>query len=133
MNAIGLLSRVIFGLVPDRLLGASRALILAVTCTGFVFYTWTAVHDLYGLYAFCCAYGFFAAACQGLFPAACAALTADPRKMGVRTGMAFAVVSVGTLVGPPVGGALVQIRRGSGGGGGDEDGFLYAQVYGGWW
>ncbi|KAH7028989.1 major facilitator superfamily domain-containing protein [Microdochium trichocladiopsis] len=123
MNAIGAPSRVLFGVISDRLLGPLRALILAVSCTGAVFYAWTAVRDLPALVAFCCLYGFFAAACQGLFPATCANLTADPKKMGARTGMAFAVVSVATLVGPPIGGALVQARQGGE--------YLYAQVFGG--
>lgn len=123
MNAIGAPSRVLFGLIADRLLGPLYALILGVLCTGIMFFSWIAVRDLPGLFTFCCLYGFFAAACQGLFPAACANLTSDPRKMGGRTGMAFAVVSVATLVGPPLGGALVQAR---------EDGrFLYAQGFGG--
>ncbi|KAJ1326055.1 MFS transporter MCT family solute carrier family 16 (monocarboxylic acid transporters) member 3 [Microdochium nivale] len=125
MNALGAPSRVLFGLLADKLLGPLHALILGVCCTGVMFYAWIAVRDLPGLFVFCTLYGFFAAACQGLFPASCANLTADPGRMGARTGMAFAVVSVATLTGPPLGGALVQAREGKGGG------YLYAQVFGG--
>ena len=125
MNAIGAPSRVIFGFIADKFLGPLHALILAVLCTSVMFYTWIAVRDLPGLFVFCCLYGSFAAAVQALFPASCASLTEDVGKMGARTGMAFAVVSVATLTGPPLGGALVQAMEARGGG------YLYAQVFGG--
>ncbi|KAI6784692.1 major facilitator superfamily domain-containing protein [Emericellopsis cladophorae] len=125
MNAIGAPSRVIFGFIADKCLGLLHTLILAVLCTSVMFYSWIAVRDLPGLFAFSCLYGSFAAAVQALFPASCASLTKDVGKMGARTGMAFAVVSVATLTGPPLGGALVQAMGARGGG------YLYAQVFGG--
>lgn len=42
--------------------------------------------------------------------------------MGVRVGMVFTIVSVACLTGPPIAGALIDLR------GGD---FLYAQIFGG--
>ncbi|KAH7026707.1 major facilitator superfamily domain-containing protein [Microdochium trichocladiopsis] len=125
MNAVGAPSRVLFGLLSDKLLGPIRALILGVLCTGVMFYSWIAVADLTALFVFCCLYGSFAAGVQALFPATCAGLTRDVRRIGSRTGMAFAVVSVATLTGPPLGGALVQAREAQGGG------YLYAQIFGG--
>lgn len=71
---------------------------------------------------FCIIYGIFAAGVQSLFPAACASLTTDLKKMGVRTGMCFTVVSIACLTGPPLAGVLIQS---------DDGGFLYAQVFGG--
>ncbi|KAG9257157.1 major facilitator superfamily domain-containing protein [Emericellopsis atlantica] len=125
MNAIGALSRVIFGFIADKFLGLLHTLILAVLCTSVMFYSWIAVRDLPGLFVFSCLYGSFAAAVQALFPASCASLTKDVGKMGARTGMAFAVVSIAKLTGPPLGGALVQAMEALGGG------YLYAQVFGG--
>ncbi|KAJ1332951.1 MFS transporter MCT family solute carrier family 16 (monocarboxylic acid transporters) member 10 [Microdochium nivale] len=125
MNAVGAPSRVLFGLLSDKLLGPIRALILGVICAGVMFYSWIAVTDLTALFVFCCLYGSFAAGVQALFPASCAGLTRDVRRIGSRTGMAFAVVSVATLTGPPLGGALVQAREAQGGG------YLYAQIFGG--
>jgi MFS family permease len=125
MNAVGAPSRVIFGFIADKFLGSLHTLILAILCTGVMFYTWIAVRDLPGLFAFCCLYGCFAAAVQALFPASCASLTQDVGKMGRRTGTAFAVVSLATLTGPPLGGALVQAGEARG------RGYLYAQVFGG--
>lgn len=122
MNAIGGPSRVIFGLVADRLLGPLCTLIPVAFCTGILFYSWAGVESLGSLYAFCVLYGFFCAAIQGLFPAACASLTTDMKSIGARTGMCFAVVSFATLTGPPIGGALIQINDGT---------YLYAQVFGG--
>lgn len=90
--------------------------------SGVLLYTWAGVHSLQTLFVFCVIYGFFAAGVQSLFPAACASLTTDLKKMGVRTGMCFTVVSIACLTGPPLAGALIQRNDG---------GFLYAQVFGG--
>jgi len=90
--------------------------------SGVLLYSWASVSSIGGLFAFCVIYGIFAAGVQSLFPAACASLTADLNKMGVRTGMCFSVVSIACLTGPPIVGSLVQVGHG---------GFLYAQVFGG--
>jgi MFS family permease len=89
---------------------------------GVLFYCWAAVHELGSLYTFCVLYGFFGAGIQSLFPAACASLTTDMSKMGVRTGMCFSFISIACLTGPPIAGALIQSHNGN---------YLYAQIFGG--
>lgn len=122
MNAVGIPGRLCFGLTADRLLGPVNTLIPVTFLAGILFYCWAAVYSLDTLFAFCCLYGFFGAGIQSLFPASCVSLTTDLRKMGVRTGMCFTVVSVACLTGPPLAGALIQHRHGN---------FLYAQMFGG--
>ena len=68
--------------------------------------------SLGGLIAFVIIYGYFGAAVQGLFPATLSSLTTDLRKMGVRIGMVFSIVSIACLTGPPLAGALIQRERG---------------------
>ena len=122
MNAIGVPGRLVCGLVADRLLGPVNILIPVALSASLLFYCWAAVSSSGGLYAFSIIYGFFGAGIQSLFPASCASLTADVKKMGARTGMCFSFVSVACLTGPPIAGALIQLANG---------GFLYAQMFGG--
>ncbi|KAF4991506.1 hypothetical protein FGRMN_7780 [Fusarium graminum] len=50
--------------------------------------------------------GFFTGSFFALQPTIFVRLTGDPQRIGTRFGMAFSVMSVGLLFGPPVGGAL---------------------------
>ena len=122
MNAIGIPGRLVCGLVADRLLTPITTLIPVVFSASVLFYSWAAVTSSGGLYAFCVVYGFFGAGIQSLFPASCASLTADVKRMGARTGMCFTFISVACLTGPPIAGALIERAEG---------GFLYAQMFGG--
>jgi MFS family permease len=122
MNAVGIPGRLICGLTADRLLGPVNTLIPVAFFAGVLFYCWAAISSLGPLYVFCVIYGFFGAGIQSLFPASCASLTVDAKKMGVRTGMCFSFVSIACLTGPPIAGTLIQTHDG---------GFLYAQVFGG--
>lgn len=85
-------------------------------------YVWVAVHNPAGVYVFACIYGLVAAGIQSLWPATLASLTTDLSKVGTRTGMGFSVVSIATLTGTPLGGAIVA----------DMDGrYVGAQVWAG--
>lgn len=67
-------------------------------------------------------YGFFGGGIQSLFPSALSSLTTDLSKAGTRIGMVFSIVSIATLTGPPLAGALI---------GRDDGQYLYAQLFGG--
>ena len=122
LNAVGIPGRLVCGLVADRLLGPINTLTPVALISGILLYCWAAVDSIGSLFTFCVVYGFFAAGIQSLFPAACASLTSDLTKMGVRTGMCFSFISVACLTGPPLAGALIQRDNGR---------FLYAQAFGG--
>lgn len=121
LNAIGAPARILCNLAADKL-GPVNTLIPAVFAAGVLIFGWTGIHTLPSLYVFCVIYGIFGGGIQSLFPAACASLTTDMKKMGVRTGMCFSFVSLACLTGPPIAGALIQRHDG---------GYLYAQVFGG--
>ena len=57
-----------------------------------------------------------------MFPPALANAKQDASKIGVRMGMIFTVMSIGTLCGPPIAGALIDNNHGE---------YLYAQMFGG--
>ncbi|KAL5381797.1 hypothetical protein DPSP01_006980 [Paraphaeosphaeria sporulosa] len=121
LNAIGVPARILCNLIADKL-GPVNTLIPAVLAAGILIFGWIGIHALPSLYVFCVIYGFFGGGIQSLFPAACASLTTDLKKMGVRTGMCFSFVSVACLTGPPIAGALIQR---------DDGGYVYAQIFGG--
>ena len=121
MNAVGVPGRLGSGLIADAL-GPINTITPIAFFAGVLIYCWTAISNLGGLYAFCAVFGLFGGAIQSLFPASCASLTTDLKKMGVRTGMCFSFISVACLTGAPIAGALVQRHGG---------GFLYAQLFGG--
>jgi MFS family permease len=73
---------------------------------------WMAVRGPSGLYAWTVFYGCFAAGIQSLFPAALSFLTSDLRKLGVRMGMVFTIVSFAVLTGPPIAWAIIDSGAG---------------------
>lgn len=76
--------------------------------TSTIVFCWMAVRTPSGLYIWTVFYGIFAAGIQSLFPAALSFLTTDLRKLGVRMGMTFTIVSFAVLTGPPIAGAIID-------------------------
>lgn len=64
-------------------------------------------------------YGFSSGSIVSLIPALVAQIS-DIRKIGVRNGTLFAIISVAALVGSPIGGALIAQANGS---------FLHLQIF----
>lgn len=122
LNAVGIPGRIVPALLADHYFGVLNLLIPTVLCAGILLYCWAGVHSLGGQIVFVIIYGYFGAGVQGLFPATLSSLTTDLKKMGVRIGMVFSIISIACLTGPPLAGALIQKR------GGD---YLYAQAFGG--
>ncbi|KAF2731129.1 MFS monocarboxylate transporter [Polyplosphaeria fusca] len=122
LNGMGVPGRLIPALIADRLLGPVYTYAAVVLCAAIVLFGWIGVSSTPGLIAFTVVYGFFGGGVQSLFPAALTSLTTDLSKAGIRIGMMFCVISVASLTGPPIAGALIQ----KGG-----DGYMGAQVWGG--
>jgi MFS family permease len=64
-------------------------------------------------------YGFFSGGIIGITPAAIANCAGHPQEIGTYIGMGMAVMSVATLIGPPINGALLN----------DYGGFLQVQIF----
>lgn len=120
MNGVGMIGRLVPAFLADRYCGPLNVLLPVTAGCALLIYCWAAVHERAGLYAFACIYGLFAAGIQSLWPATLASLTTDMTKVGTRTGMGFTIVSVATLTGSPLGGALVNKDHGN---------YLYAQMW----
>lgn len=117
----------IFRLLPnyfaDRL-GTLNTLIPFAFLSGIMMFAWIGIHSVGGLFAFAAIYGSGSAVTQALWPAMFGSLSKVPdlKKAGVRMGMAFTVVSVACLTGPPLAGALIQQNGGN---------YLHAQLWAG--
>ncbi|KAF2161443.1 hypothetical protein M409DRAFT_69788 [Zasmidium cellare ATCC 36951] len=122
MNGLGLPGRIIPGFVADRYLGSLNMFIPFVFASAILLYCWAAVDSLGGVYPFAVIYGFFAAGIQSLFLASLSSLTTDLTKMGTRMGMVLSILSIVTLTGSPLAGALIQRKDGD---------YLYAQMFAG--
>lgn len=109
-------------ILADKFVGALNATIPCVLGSGIMLFAWTGIHDQAGQIVFAVLYGLFASGVQSMFTVALSALTNDLSKVGTRNGMCFTVISVAALTGPPIAGVLVQAG---------ENGYLYAQVWGG--
>lgn len=105
LNGAGLPFRIIVPLFSDRL-GPLNVLLPVTLIWVIVSFCWLAVRDIGGYYAFTAVYGATSGAFQCLLPTTLASITDRLDKVGTRMGMAFAIVSVSSMTGPPVGGAL---------------------------
>ncbi|KAF2835120.1 MFS general substrate transporter [Patellaria atrata CBS 101060] len=122
MNAVGVIGRLIPNFFADRTFGPLNTIIPFAFGSGILIFAWPGVNSRGGLYAFSVVYGLFAAGIQSMFPATLSSLTTDLKKAGVRMGMGFSIVSVASLTGPPLAGALIQNNHGS---------YLQAQMWAG--
>ena len=122
LNGVGILGRLIPSYFADKYTGPYNVLIPFCFISSIVLFFWPLVHTQGELYAWAVCYGFFVAGFQGIFPAVLTTLTKDMSRVGTRNGMGFAIMGVGTLVGPPIAGALIQSHGGS---------YLAAQMFGG--
>lgn len=122
LNGIGVLGRLVPSYFADKYTGPYNILIPFCFVSSVVLYFWPLVKGAGGLYGWSITYGFFVAGFQGIFPAALTTLTKDMSKIGTRNGQGFAVVGLGTFIGPPIAGALVQSYGG---------GYLVAQMFAG--
>jgi MFS family permease len=122
MNGVGFIGRILPAWIADRYTGPMNLLIPSALGTAVLAYAWYGVQDLSGLYVFAVIYGLFAAGIQALFPSTLSSLTTDLSKAGVRMGMVMSVVSVATLTGSPIGGALIEVDSGG-------KSYLYAQMF----
>ncbi|KAI1333324.1 major facilitator superfamily domain-containing protein [Xylariaceae sp. FL0255] len=112
INAVGLPNRIIIPMLADRY--GQLNVILPVTAIWVVVaFSWLSVESVDGGYAFTVIFGMASASFQCLFPSTIAKITPKLNMVGTRLGMAFAVISLASLSGPPVGGAILAASGGN--------------------
>ncbi|KAL6416169.1 hypothetical protein AUP68_00383 [Ilyonectria robusta] len=118
MSVVGRLG---FNYAADRY-GTINVYIPVACATAIILFTWIGVKDVPGTYGWAIACGITSGGVQSLFPAALSSLTEDTQKLGVRIGMIFTIVSISSLIGPPISGALIDALDGR---------YLGAQIFAG--
>ncbi|KAI4717112.1 MFS transporter, MCP family, solute carrier family 16, member 10 [Aureobasidium sp. EXF-10727] len=112
LNGVGIPARVLAGHVADRYLGALNTLLPVLLYVNILAFCWMGVTSQTSLYIFVSFYGLGLAAFQSLIPTTVARMTKDISKVGTRMGMVFTFLSFASLVGPPIGGALLAVDGG---------------------
>jgi MFS family permease len=111
LNGIGAIGRIAPNYLADRI-GAINVFIPTSIISSVLMFCFIVIKDPAGLYVWVVFYGIAAAGIQSLFPAALSFLTTDLRKLGVRMGMVFTIVSFAVLTGPPIAGAIINSTGG---------------------
>jgi hypothetical protein len=82
-------------------------MIIATFCCTVLLFGMIGVHTVTGVVVFGVLYGYFAGIFLALWTPVLALLSPDLSELGVRMGIACAVMAFGGLVGPPISGALL--------------------------
>lgn len=105
INGAGLPARILVPMLADRF-GVLNVMSMSAVAVAIVMLCWMAVSDIPGFYAFTAVLGVASGAVQSLMPTGIASITKRLDTVGTRLGMCFSVISIGSLTGPPIGGAL---------------------------
>ncbi|KAF2705024.1 MFS general substrate transporter [Pleomassaria siparia CBS 279.74] len=122
VNGTSIVGMIFGGLLGDRL-GRLNALYPSTLISGLLCLTlWLTSPTLPCIILFACLYGL----CSGFFVAllpACVSQICPEERMGARMGAFYSIVAVSSLVGTPIGGALIR--------GGDREGYQGLIAYAG--
>lgn len=111
LNAGSVLGRTLPNILADKI-GPFNVLVPGVVLVSIILFSMMAVTSSGGLIAAT----FFFGICSGVFvalpPVCFVSLTEDKSKIGTRLGMGMAIFALGTLIGGPGGGAILQMNPG---------------------
>jgi len=102
LNAAGIFGRVLPNFLADRM-GNFNLVIVASSWTALLIFIWPSATNTGGIIAFAIFYGFFSGAYISLLPG-CLTSLSRPGELGVRMGLAWGVVAIAALTGPPIAG-----------------------------
>lgn len=105
INGCGIPARIAVPMLADRF-GPLNMMLISMTALAIVIVCWFGVTNFTGFYAFTAVVGLVSGAVQSLMPTTVASITKRLDTVGTRLGMAFGVASLGSLTGPPIGGAI---------------------------
>lgn len=108
LNGASLFGRTIPGHVADKIGRFNTMIIMATFAAICIFAVWIPAKTNVIIIVFSAMYGFGSGAYISIMPTLVAEITNDMSKLGVRNGAMFAVISIATLIGSPIGGALIK-------------------------
>ncbi|KAK1547700.1 hypothetical protein CPAR01_01667 [Colletotrichum paranaense] len=108
LNAVGIPGRILPSLIADRF-GVLNTYIGICTMTAITVFYWISVNNTAGNVAFAVLYGFFCASVVTLAPVVLASITDDLGILGTRLGFVAVLKGIGSLIGPPIAGAILGL------------------------
>ncbi|KAH8680624.1 major facilitator superfamily domain-containing protein [Xylariales sp. PMI_506] len=106
MNACSVLGRLAPSLVAP-FLGPAQTMFLSILGTGITTYGWIATDSEWGNIVFAGFFGFFSGGIVALPAVVLTSFTPDLSRLGTRLGMSSMLNALGSLIGAPIGGAIL--------------------------
>ncbi len=107
LNSASVAGRIVPNLIADKI-GPFNMIVPAVLVAGVIIFGLIGTHSIAGIIIVALLYGFFSGAFVSLPPACFVLLSPNRGMIGTRMGMGFAIISIGGLIGTPVGGAILS-------------------------
>ncbi|KAI0006260.1 putative MFS monocarboxylate transporter [Xylariaceae sp. FL0662B] len=107
LNAASVLGRLGPSFVANRI-GPIHTLFLSVMLTGITTFSWINTNSGAGNIAFAVLFGFFSGGIVALPPVVLTSFTTDLSRLGTRLGMSAVLNGVGSLIGAPIAGAILN-------------------------
>ncbi len=107
LNATSLFGRVIPGVLSNKI-GPFNIFAAAALSTGILIFCMQKVESNASIIVFACVYGFCSGANVSGLSVVLSQTTKDARNIGTYMGMAWGIISIAVLVGPPIDGAFVS-------------------------
>lgn len=108
VNGSSVIGRLAAGAIASRI-GAIETEFLSLLCCCVLLFCWIAVTNIPGMIVWSIFWGAFSSALAALPGAMIPLLTPSVLFIGTRTGMYWACIGIGVLIGSPIGGSLVDI------------------------
>lgn len=107
MNASTIPGRIIPSYIADKIGSLDTYVVVCTLSSASIFY-WTSVTNTAGNIAFAIMWGFFSGAVVALATVVLAGITPDLSRLGTRLGMVSILKGIGSLIGPPISGAILS-------------------------
>lgn len=111
LNAVSILGRILPGFWADRYGRYNMMIVITFVSALFCLAVWTPVESSAGILVFLVIFGFSSGGFISLAPTLIAQIS-PIQQIGARLGLAFACQGLGSLIGSPIGGAIVSANNG---------------------
>lgn len=108
LNAASIPGRILPNCAAD-FIGPINVMIPLTFCAGILGLCWIGIANTTGIIILAILYGFNCGAFVSIPPIIMISITTDLRDLGTRLGMSFVMCGLGSLIGTPVGGAIIHI------------------------
>lgn len=107
LNASSIPGRIIPSFVADKVGSLDTYVVVCALSSASVFY-WISVTNAAGNIAFAVLYGFWSGSVVSLGSVVLTSITPDMSRLGTRLGMVSILKGIGSLIGPPISGAILK-------------------------